>query len=107
MSFTPSQIAEWSKGRIVNVDELGARAGEIRVERPSPLAASRSSDLAFLFSKAYAAELPSAQPGILIVGEDFVEPLRAARLPLWTRCAVIACKDPYWSMAVLSGKFAE
>jgi len=92
--------------RLVNGDELGAALDAIRVVRPVSLAGAQSGDLAFFFNPAYRHELPGACPGILITGEPFVEPLRAAGLPLWKKTAIIACADPYLAMAVLSGLFA-
>lgn len=106
MSFSVDEIASITGGRVVNAGELGEKARTIRVERPAPLSASRESDLAFFFSREYQHELPQARAGVLITGEPFVAPLRAAGLPLWERTAVIACKDPYFAMALLSEKFA-
>jgi UDP-3-O-[3-hydroxymyristoyl] glucosamine N-acyltransferase LpxD len=52
-------------------------------------------------------ELGSANPGILITGEDFLTPLRDAALPFWKTTAVIACRDPYLALAQLSELFAK
>jgi UDP-3-O-[3-hydroxymyristoyl] glucosamine N-acyltransferase len=48
-------------------------------------------------------------PGVLITGEPFVAPLQsqAAVLPFWKKTAVVACRDPYLAMALLSERFAE
>jgi UDP-3-O-[3-hydroxymyristoyl] glucosamine N-acyltransferase len=107
MGFTVSEITGWVGGRIVNADLLGPELERIRVERPAPLKGSSAGDLSYFFSKHYQGELPLAAPGVLITGEDFVVPLQAAGLPLWKRTAVVACKDPYLAMALLSEKFAE
>jgi UDP-3-O-[3-hydroxymyristoyl] glucosamine N-acyltransferase len=47
-------------------------------------------------------------PDILVTGEPFVGPLQAqsAVLPFWKKSAIIACRDPYLGMAILSEKFA-
>ena len=75
------------RGRVVNAEALGEGLERIQVDRPAPLAKSRSSQLAYFFSKSYQGELPTARPGILITGEAFVKPLAAAGLPLWkTSC---------------------
>lgn len=75
--------------------------------RLAPLAESGAGDAAFFFSKNYQHELPGARPTLLITGEPFVGPLEAAGLPLWKSSAVVACRDPYLAMALLSEKFAE
>jgi UDP-3-O-[3-hydroxymyristoyl] glucosamine N-acyltransferase len=103
------EILEWSSGRLLNGDVLEGGGEGIRVERPAPLAASRAGDLAFFFSRDYEHELATAAPGVLITGEAFAAPLQAqaGRLPFWKKTAVIACKDPYYAMAVLSERFAK
>jgi UDP-3-O-[3-hydroxymyristoyl] glucosamine N-acyltransferase len=105
--FGVSEIAGWARGRVANADALPPGALErIGVERPSPLAGSRATELAYFFSKHYQPDLPSAAPGILVTGEAFVGPLSKSGLPLWKTSAVIACDDPYLAMALLSEKFA-
>jgi UDP-3-O-[3-hydroxymyristoyl] glucosamine N-acyltransferase LpxD len=106
VSFSVKQILDWTGGRVVNAEEVGSRMDQIRVQRPASLGLAKSSDLAFFFSRIFEKELPTADPGILIIGEPFAGPLKQARLPFWTTSAVIACQDPYLAMAVLSEKFA-
>lgn len=103
------EILKCTGGRVVNSTALSdpARLEGIRVVRPATLAGSGEQDLGFFFNPAYKEELPAALPGVLITGEDFVEALRAAGLPLWSRSIVVACRDPYLAMARLSEKFAE
>jgi UDP-3-O-[3-hydroxymyristoyl] glucosamine N-acyltransferase len=107
MGFTVAEILAWTSGRLCNEAELGQGIGKIRVVRPAPLEGSTSGDLCFFFSKVFQGELPKAAPGILIVGESFVAPIKASGLPVWKSAAVIACADPYLQMARLSRKFAE
>jgi UDP-3-O-[3-hydroxymyristoyl] glucosamine N-acyltransferase len=105
--FSPTQIASWIDGKIVNENALGsAGLDRISVERPAGIGSSRESELAFFFSKAYQHELPKLGAGILITGDAFVKPLEAAGLPWWKKTAVIACADPYLALAILSEKFA-
>jgi UDP-3-O-[3-hydroxymyristoyl] glucosamine N-acyltransferase len=104
--FSVAQIVEWTAGRLANAQALGPLASLIRVVRPSPLSGSTTQDCCFFFSKDYQAEIPTASPGVLITAEPFLGPLEASGLPLWKKSAVIACKDPYFAMAVLSEKFA-
>lgn len=109
MAFTVTEILKWTGGRLVNGAASGSAGNSfdtIRVDRPSPLAISKSSDIAFFFSKTYQDELPAAAPGVLITGEAFAQPLEQAGLPFWKKTAVIACQDPYFAMALLSEKFA-
>ncbi len=107
MSFAFREVLNWVSGRFVNENSLEIPLERISVERPASLASSKEGDLAFFFSRDYEKELLSASPGILITGEPFVGPLEAAKLPLWKKSAIIACKDPYYAMALLSGKFAQ
>ncbi len=104
-TFSVSDILGFSGGRLANEADVDISA--IQVERPATLGNSKPTEVAFFFSKAYQHELVTANPGILITGDDFVAPLKAAGLPLWKRAAVIACPDPYLAMAVLSERFAE
>jgi UDP-3-O-[3-hydroxymyristoyl] glucosamine N-acyltransferase len=105
--FSASQVCDWIEGQVTNATELGPRLDQIRVDRPAGLAGSKSNQLAFFFNRIYQSELATAAPGILITGEPFVKPLAASGLPLWKSSAVIACKDPYLALAILSEKFAE
>lgn len=106
MVFTVAEIIEWTGGRVVNESDLGSRVAEVRVDRPAPLAQSRSTNIAYFFSRAYEKELMTAAPGILVTGDAFVKPMQAAKLPLFSKSVVIACKDPYMAMALVSEKMA-
>jgi len=104
--FTVEEIVGFIQGQIENMEETGSKIGSISVNRPSELRTSRPSDLAYFFSRTFENDLPGANPGILITGPSFVEPLRRSGLPFWNTSAVISTKDPYYAMAVLSEKFA-
>jgi UDP-3-O-[3-hydroxymyristoyl] glucosamine N-acyltransferase len=107
VSFSVLELLGWIQGRVVNSEELGEQQiADVRVSRPTSLGCAMPTDLAFFFSRAFEHELATARPGVLITGEAFVKPLRAAQLPLWGASVVIACEDPYWAMAVISEKFA-
>ncbi len=106
-SVSVQDILELTGGRLANAAEIGDRASGIRVERLAPLAGSTAGDIAFFFAKEFQSELPNAHPSVLLTGEPFTEPLRAAKVPLWTHSAVIACADPYLAMALVSGRMAE
>lgn len=106
MFFSVQQIQEFIQGRVENEVEIQSRISEIRVDRPSELGRSHSTDLAYFFSRAFEKDLATAQPGILITAPPFVEPLKASGLPLWKSTVVISCRDPYYAMALLSEKFA-
>lgn len=103
-SFSVQQILDWIGGTWVNAETLGSQS--IQVNRPAPLAHSKSTDVAFFFSKSFEKELIHANPGILVTGLPFVEPLKAANFPFWKTTAVLACANPYLAMAILTEKFA-
>lgn len=105
--FSVDQILKWTAGVLANEDVLGSTLSSISVTRPAPLARSGPDDCCFFFSKDYQHEIPSAAPGILVTGEAFIQPLEASGLPIWKSTAIIACRDPYLAMAILSEKFAE
>jgi len=106
-SHSVQEIVDWVQGSLVNAEWVGKERLElIRVTRPSALEGSREGDVAFFFSKAYQAELLEAAPSVLITGEAFVEPLKKSGLPLLKKTALIACKDPYYAMALISERFA-
>ena len=106
MTFAVSEILSWTGGRLANESELGPAVSGIRVERPAALNAAGAGEVAFFFSREYEKEVPGTRAGVLITGEAFVKPLQAARLPFWSKTAVIACRDPYLALAILSEKFA-
>lgn len=105
-ALTVEQICECVRGRVVNAPLLGARLNDIKVEGPARLQGSQPNQVSFFFSREYKNELLRANPGVLVTGEPFVEPLSQAGLPFWSKCAVIACADPYLGMAKVSEKFA-
>jgi UDP-3-O-[3-hydroxymyristoyl] glucosamine N-acyltransferase len=107
VSFSLPEVLQWTGGRLANESALGRAPAEIKVNGVSGLAGSRPEHLAFFFSKAYQNEIPAMRAGILITGEPFVLPLEKSGLSLWKSTAVIACKDPYLAMALVSAKFAE
>ncbi len=107
MSLSASEVAQIVGGRVVNSDALGDALLKIRINRPGELATSKNDEIAFFFSKEYQKELLSTQAGILLTGEPFVQPLQASGLPLWKTTAIIACRDPYFGMALLTGRFAD
>lgn len=106
-AFTVAQILNWVDGRVANHSAVGLALEDVKVVEASPLGSAQPHQIAYFFSKSYQRELLTADPGILVTGEDFVAPLQAAGLPIWKNRVIIACKDPYLAMAVLSRKFAE
>ena len=105
--FSVLDILKVSGGRLANGDALGERQTKIRVTQIASLEQSGPGDCGFFFDRAFEKDLLSAKPGVLLTGEPFVKPLQDSGLPLWTNAAVIACADPYWSMAKLSQVFAK
>lgn len=105
--FSVSDVLSWTGGRLVNESALSRSVSEIRAKGVSVLARSTPEHIAFFFSKNYQHEIPSARAGILVTGEAFVGPLEKSGLPLWKNTAVIACKDPYLALALVSEKVAQ
>ncbi len=92
----------------MNADVLGRESlDSIQVNRPASLQTSQPDEVGFFFSRAFEGELPTANPGVLITGDAFVEPLRASGLKLWRSAAVVSCSDPYRAMATISERFAQ
>src|SRR2546423_1345395 len=109
VGFTSVQeILKLTGGRLANPEEFQGqmRVDQIFVNRPVSLKGSCANEVAFFFSRAFQNELPFANPGVLITGDAFVDPLRSAGLPLWKKTAVVACADPYLALAVLTEHFA-
>lgn len=79
----------------------------VSVERLAPLAGAGPRDVGFFFSKEYADELKTGCPGVLITAEPFLKPLEQSGHPVWSRGVVIACRDPYLGLALLSERFAD
>lgn len=95
------------RGRLANAEVIGARAGEIRVVRPSGLTEALSDAVSFFFSREYENEIRTARPGVLITGEPFAAALKAGGPPCWRESAVIACADPYLAMGLVTELMAE
>lgn len=108
MKLTLDDILKASQGKLVNPDALASTGGasSVSANRIAPLGESRAGDLAFLFSKAFAGELPKCQASVLIVGPPFVQPIQKSGLPLWNRIPIIESPDPYLAMARLSERIA-
>jgi len=106
VSYTISDILNWTGGRLANEASLKRSPSAIRLSSVSGLKGSRPEQVAFFFAAAYKAEIPFVKAGVLITGEAFVEPLKQSGLPIWSDTAIIACPDPYLALALLSEKFA-
>ncbi|MBN21987.1 MAG: UDP-3-O-(3-hydroxymyristoyl)glucosamine N-acyltransferase [Bdellovibrionaceae bacterium] len=106
MSFSVQEILSWCGGKIVNEKDLEVDLKEVRIESPHALLGATSSHLAYFFSKKFVEILAQSQPGVLITGPDFVEPLSQSGLPLWVKTVVISTTDPYLAMAEISQKMA-
>ncbi len=106
MSFTVTQLLHWSQGRIINEADLEVCVEAIQVKRLVSLGLAQPFDCAFFFSKVFEHELLQANPSVLVIGNAFVQPLQAARLPFWKECVVISCSDPYSALACFSEHFA-
>lgn len=108
MGLSLDDVLRLTSGRLVNGDAIRTtlKTESIRVESLGPVAGSSSKHLAFFFSRRFERDLVSCAAGVLITGEAFVIPLEKANLPLWRQSAIVACRDPYFAMAVLSREFA-
>lgn len=111
--FSAREVLDWlaaggelTAARVAN--PLGAARGldSISVEGMAPLQGSSAHQLCFFFSKEYQSDLPSASPGILITGEQFVAPLEKSGLSIWSHSLILVCRDPYLAMARASALFA-
>ena len=107
--FTVRELLHWVGGRVANADLLAGKlsAEDVRFGRPSALKSAQFGDIAFFFSREYQLELPTARPSVLLVGEPFVEPLRASGLPLLATTVIVACANPYLGMAITSEHLAS
>ena len=99
--FTVAQVSKWCEAQMVNAEEAipSALFASLALKRLSTLDEAGPNDVAFFFSKHYQADLMSTRAGVIITGLAFVEPLRAANLPQWKSSIILACEDPYSSMA--------
>src|SRR6185437_10405113 len=102
-----SDIQSWTGARLANESGLERPVSSIRVTGVAGIAESGPEQIAFFFSKAYQNEIPRARAGVLLTGEPFVVPIERSGLQLWKTTAILACKDPYLAMAIISEKFAE
>jgi UDP-3-O-[3-hydroxymyristoyl] glucosamine N-acyltransferase len=105
-SFSVQDILNITQGRLINGEVLGDRALSIRIEKPSTLGEAKPSDIAFFFSPEFKNEILTSNPGILVLGEAFVDPLQATGLPFLKTSALIASSDPYLAMAQVSEALA-
>ncbi len=103
-----ADILSWTGGEWVNRDEFSGREPvSILVQRPAQIRGAQKTEIVFFFSKDYQQDLLQSSPGILLTAPPFVEPLKKSGLPLWKSAAVIACADPYYAMALVTGRMAS
>lgn len=105
-----AELLAWTGGRVVNADAYvgGAAAIEkLKFSRLADLGTARAGEAAFFFSRAYQADLLRSAASIIVTGEAFVGPLKAAGLPQWKTSAFVACDDPYLALAKATGHVAE
>jgi UDP-3-O-[3-hydroxymyristoyl] glucosamine N-acyltransferase len=107
--YNVTQVSKWCEAQLVNGEEAAPAAlfASLSVKRMTTLSDSGPEDVAFFFSKEYQEELFKTRAGVIVTGQAFVEPLRAAGLPQWKTSVILACPDPYTSMARLSGIFSK
>jgi len=106
MALSLAQILEATGGSWVNRPEGHPGPGAIPIDAPKTLDSAGRSHVAFFFSKEFQHELAQADPGVLVTGNAFVEPLKKSGLRLWQTAAVVACADPYLAMGRVSELFA-
>lgn len=93
-------------GRIANASDPQVELAK-GISGMAPLVSATSDQISFFFNKEYQSALLTCKAGVLITGEAFVGPLSQSGLPLWRNSTVIACKDPYLAMALVSEKLAR
>lgn len=101
MVFTLGQICEWSGAVVANGDEpaVASALASLCIRRFAPLRDAGPEEAAFFFSKSYESDLRITRAGLVITGEAFVAPLKAAGLPQWKTSVFLSSADPYSSMA--------
>jgi UDP-3-O-[3-hydroxymyristoyl] glucosamine N-acyltransferase len=102
--FSLGQICEWSGAVVANGDEPGVARTltGLSIRRLVPLKDAGPEDAAFFFSRSYEQDLRGTRAGLVLTGDAFVGPLKAAGLPQWKTSVFLSSPDPYASMARLT-----
>jgi UDP-3-O-[3-hydroxymyristoyl] glucosamine N-acyltransferase len=107
--FTVAQLSNWIKAQHANSDspEAVALFSSLKITGIASLKDATPSDVAFFFSKNYQADLLQTKAGLIVTGDAFVAPLKAAALSQWKHSVFISCANPYSAMATLTAKFSS
>lgn len=105
--YLVTELLSWVPGsKVVHAADTNDGGLSASFGRAAPLKTARAGDIAFFFSKEYLDEIPFAKPSVLVIGEPFAAPLLASGLPLLKTTVIVSAPDPYYAMAVISGKVA-
>jgi len=105
--FTLDQILKWCEATVANGDQGGAASPARSFQRLSTLKDAGPEDAAFFFSKDYEVDLRTTRAGLVVTGNAFVGPLRAAGLSQWGSAVFVACTDPYSAMAKVTREVSK
>ena len=105
--FTVDQIATWINAHIANPSDLAQAKLQAQLTGLATLGEAGPTDVAFFFSQHYQNELLQSKAGVIVTGLAFVKPLEAANIPQWKNSVFLACENPQWAMAILSGEFSK
>lgn len=105
MSVTLQDLLKWSGGDRVVFKERPVDPS-LTLLRLAELGQAKAGEVAFFFSPKAKAQLMTCRASVVVTGRDFVEPLRASKLPLLETAEWVVVKDPYLAMAKISQGFA-
>jgi len=105
-SFSVSDIQTMIQAQVANLEFAPALLPSLKVTAMASLKDATADDLTFFFSKNFQQDFFATKSKLIVTGSAFVKQIEAANPPAWKNAVILACENPYLSMAVMTGKFS-
>ncbi len=105
-SFSVSDIQNMIQAQVANPEFASALLPSLKVTGMASLKDATNDDLTFFFSKNYQNDFFATKSKLIVTGSAFVKLIEAANPPAWKNAVILACENPYLSMAVMTANFS-
>jgi UDP-3-O-[3-hydroxymyristoyl] glucosamine N-acyltransferase len=107
IQLSVSEIQNIIQAQVANPEFASALLPSLKIKGMASLKDAGPDDLTFFFSKNYQQDFFQTRSSVIVTGKAFVKLIEAANPPAWKNAVILACDDPYLSMAVISGTFSK
>jgi UDP-3-O-[3-hydroxymyristoyl] glucosamine N-acyltransferase len=101
-----SDIQNKIQAQVANPEFASALLPSLKISGMASLKEAGPDDLTFFFSKNYQQDFFNTQSRLIVTGAAFVKQMEAAQPPAWKNAVILACENPYLSMAVMTSVFS-